>query len=378
MILRAFASSRLRVKYLPVLVLIVALALIARLCVADEDGSPDAYVIQMDDRLRLRDAPAIASGTVTLLDPATPLTLIGRTADDAWLQARLSSGEIGWVFAEYVEVLIALDEVPITHDFDLPVPISSLTESVIENIRAIYQTGQQRGNRSDVFSKVGDSITYAPFMFQPLAQGTYYLGDYQYLQAVIDHFGAGQARDGHSSFTYTPLAAANGWSTPVVLDSKYADSAACQPGESPLACEYRVVRPSIALILFGTNDVGLIDADSYGYHLRLIIEQSIEQGIIPVVSTIPLRVGYEDKVAAFNDKVIMLARRYDVPLWDYAAALHNLPGQGIGPDGVHPSAPPGGIKGSVDFHLSSLQSGFVVRNLTALQMLDMVWRAVGE
>jgi hypothetical protein len=360
-----------------IVALVITLIVVAWLYRAQED-TPDARVIPMNDQLRLRTRPALTSDTLDLLMPATPLMLVGRTADSAWLQVRPPGGKVGWVKGEFVEFALALEDVPVMRDLDLPVPTSSLTASVIENLQRIYQSGQQRGNRGDVFSQVGDSITAAPFMFQPIAQGMYYLGDYQYLQAVIDHFGVGDARDGHSSFTYAPLAAANGWSTPVVLDPKYADPTACQPGESPLACEYRVVRPSMALILFGTNDVGLIDDDSYGYHLRLIIELSIQQGIIPVVSTIPVRTGYEDKVAAFNEKVIMLTRRFEIPLWDYAAALQNLPAQGMSPDGVHPSAPPLGYEGSVDFHLSDLQSGFVVRNLTALQMLDAVWRAVGE
>jgi hypothetical protein len=357
-----------------IVALVITLIGVAWLYRAQED-MPDARVILMNDQLRLRMLPTLTSDTLDLLMPTTPLTLVGRTADSAWLQVRPPGGKVGWVKGEFVEVALALEDVPVIRDLDLPVPTSSLTDSVIENLQRIYQTGQQRGNRADVFSQVGDSITAAPFMFQPIAEGLYYLGDYQYLQDVIDHFGAGNAHDGYSSFTYVSLAAANGWSTPVVLDPKYADPSVCLPGESPLACEYRVVRPAIALILFGTNDVGLIDADSYGYHLRLIIEYSLEQGVIPVVSTIPVRTGYEDKLVAFNEKVITLTRRFEIPLWDYAAALQNLPAQGMGPDGVHPSAPPLGYKGSVDFHLSDLQSGFVVRNLTALQMLDMVWRS---
>jgi hypothetical protein len=47
-----------------------------------------------------------------------------------------------------------------------------------------------------------------------------------------------------------------------------------------------------------------------------------------------------------------------------------LPNEGLGPDGIHPSAAPD----SADFTADSLQFGYTVRNLTALQALDALWR----
>jgi hypothetical protein len=55
-----------------------------------------------------------------------------------------------------------------------------------------------------------------------------------------------------------------------------------------------------------------------------------------------------------------------------------LPDAGLAPDGTHPSIPPKGYKGSADFRASNLYYGYVIRNLTALQMLDAVVLAVED
>ncbi|MBC8100574.1 MAG: hypothetical protein H7Y11_14120, partial [Armatimonadetes bacterium] len=65
-----------------------------------------------------------------------------------------------------------------------------------------------------------------------------------------------------------------------------------------------------------------------------------------------------------------------VPLWDYAAALDPLVNFGLDTDGVHPSIPPMGTDGAADFHDYNLPYGYVMRNLTALQQLDLVWRVI--
>lgn len=68
-----------------------------------------------------------------------------------------------------------------------------------------------------------------------------------------------------------------------------------------------------------------------------IIKASIESGIIPIVSTIPVRIGYEEKqVITFNEALVKVAQRYRVPLWDFGAAMEGLPKGGLAPDGVHP------------------------------------------
>jgi hypothetical protein len=360
----------------PILILLLCLPFTVLHAQSDE-STPDGRVLPMDTRLRLRDAPSFSSDTLDGIDPGAPLTLIGRTADSNWLYIRTEDGLVGWSNAAYITVNIDLANLAVTTDLDTLSHPLHMASKVADNIRAIYTHGQALGNRADVFSKVGDSITVAPHMLHPIGDGLYNLGDYQYLQGVIDHFSTTSARDGNS-FATNSIAAGSGWTTDAVLKSKYADPKLCLPDESALVCEYRLVKPAYALIMFGTNDVAHLTLKTYAYNMGLIVKTSIEQGIIPIISTIPVRVGYEQQVTDFNEALIKVARRYNVPLWEFGGAMQSLPDKGLSPDGVHPSIPPRGYKGAADFRPNNLYYGYVIRNLTALQMLDAVLLAVEE
>jgi hypothetical protein len=56
--------------------------------------------------------------------------------------------------------------------------------------------------------------------------------------------------------------------------------------------------------------------------------------------------------------------------------MAGLPRGGLSDDGLHPSASPAGYQGAADFNGDNLQYGYVMRNLTMLQVLDTVWRQV--
>jgi hypothetical protein len=251
----------------------------------------------------------------------------------------------------------------------------SFSSTVIERMRLIYVVGQAKGNRADVFSKVGDSISASPSFLGPIGEGRYQLGDYGYLQPVIDLFSTTPARQGNS-FQNSSLAAGVGWAAWGVLDPQLADATLCVPGETPLACEYRLTRPSFALIMFGTNDVGYRSAAEFEGDLRRIIEVSELSGVIPILSTIPERPDTAQRVLEFNNVIRSLASARNAPLWDYHEALRGLPNEGLAWDNLHPSSPPEWFDDAADFRAHNLVYGYVIRNLTALQMLDSVWRAV--
>jgi lysophospholipase L1-like esterase len=126
--------------------------------------------------------------------------------------------------------------------------------------------------------------------------------------------------------------------------------------------------------MLGTNDVPGGNLESYENSMRRIIEYSLDQGIIPIISTIPPlhRDPISGWVADFNELIRSLAQEYQIPLWDYWSAIVNLPNQGIWSDGIHPSPAPAGH--NADFLSDYLIYGYTVRNLTALQALDAVWR----
>jgi hypothetical protein len=195
------------------------------------------------------------------------------------------------------------------------------------------------------------------------------------LQPVVNHYLAVAARE-DNSFANPSLAAKGGWAAADVLDPGAA-SDECGPGETPLACEYRLTRPAVALIMLGTNDVRATPPEAYEQTMRAIVETTLRLAIIPVLSTIPdlQRDWAVGRVAPLNDTLRQLARDYDVPLVDYAAAMQLLPNSGLSFDGVHPSTPPDGL--SAHFTPENLQYGYTLRNLLTLQVLDQLWRGLG-
>ena len=335
----------------------------------------DAVVVNMDLPLNLRAAPNIESSILDQLPAGTALHILGRSADSAWLEVETDRYSIGWVYSEYVTVYINLTAVRVRDGVGTALDYGAIVLGDVTNARRIVQQGQQRGNRLDVFSKVGDSITVSAHMLHPFAHSPYNLADYAYLQPTLDYFSQTLARDGNA-FDNTSLAAGVGWSAAAVLDPKFADTEYCLPHESPLVCEYRVVRPALALIMFGTNDVGFREVNAYRADLHRIVETSINMGVLPVLSTIPQRIGFEEKVAVFNQAVRDTAQTYGIPLWDYARIMALVGPYGLGEDGVHPSVPPNGYDGAVDFRSGNLYYGYVLRNLSALHVLDRLWHEV--
>lgn len=351
---------------IPVLLCLLFSAPILR---AQEAATPDARV-QANVMLRLRAAPSLEAEILTLLEPSTPLTVLGVTLERDWLQVETPEVRTGWVFAEYVDVYIDLDT-----RFSDETGYTRLPDNVVTHIRRIYADGQARGNHANVFAKVGDSITVSILSLNPIGDGIYNLDEYGYLQDVIDFYSAGQTRDGRNSFTDASLAAKVGWTTYGVLDPEESDAEICLPGEAPLLCEYRVLAPSVALIMFGTNDIGNLTTGGYRANLSRIVELTEGQGIIPILSTIPMRTGFTIQVQAFNQIVAEVAGEHAIPMIDYGGAMLSLGEGGLDLDGVHPSVPPKGYEGAADFRPDNLYYGYVIRNLTTLQILDAVWRS---
>lgn len=346
--------------------------------------------------LRLREGPGLDHAVILELASLTPLTVTGRLADNTWLQVRTTYDDYGWVFAEWVDLFIDLEDVPISSE-DLPLEIPSETpfpadetstppspdqpsqynfiSGVTDNVKEIFNQGLALGNRPNVFSKVGDSITYTNAFLYPIGWNNYQLHQHAYLQPAIDYYSEAWART-HNSFANYSLAANIGWSAHALLTSAVSHETYCGERESPLECEYRLVKPSIALIMLGTNDVPSTPLASYENAMREITETTIEYGIIPILSTIPPMYmdGTAGRVEAINAIIKELAQEYDVPLLDLWAALQGLPDDGLRSDGVHLSLAPAGQ--NAYFTTVNLQYGMPVRSLTAVQALDLVWRTV--
>jgi hypothetical protein len=295
------------------------------------------------------------------------MTVTGRTQDSTWLEVSASGDRHGWVNAPYVDVSGDLAQLPVTGTaVDAPGTALSYLSGISNHSRQIFLQGLAQGNRDFAFSKVGDSNTDNPAFLTPFDVGQYNLGAYADLADSIGYFSG--------SFSRNSAAAVGGFNTSKVLDPAQADGR-CQGGESPLACEYRLQKPSVALILLGTGDQHSWQGFEGRY--RQIVEYSVAQGVIPVLITKADDLESRENTAApgyINGVIRSLAVEYDVPLLDLARAVAGLPNHGCGPDGFHYNSPPDGQ--TATFDAAHLQYGFNMRNLTALQALDALRRYV--
>lgn len=347
-----------------------------------QQGSADARIHPNESLVLVYIEPNESSDYLTVLSMNDPLMVLERTADDRWIKVRTTDNLEGWVLNAQLIVEIELANVPA---IAVPTPPSAITPPVADiqpatlegevwgasrtNLQTILKRGIARGNRVEVFSKIGDSITESVHFLAPFGDKRYDLQGYAYLQPAIDYFSQGIMYNDRNPFNATPIAAKRSWTSATVLDPDYANPQFCQAGESPLECDYAAIAPIVALIMFGTNDVSSMSADTFRRNMSEIIEISIDYGIIPVISTIPQRDGYAAKVREFNAVIVDLADKYDIPLWDYAALMSTLPNQGLSSDGAHPSFPQGNTTAAATFSFANLQYGYTVRNLSALEIL---------
>ena len=236
--------------------------------------------------------------------------------------------------------------------------------TVSANVRVIYEAGLENGTDPTHFSKAGDCQnipTYFLSVFDHPDQ--YTLGpDYEYLQEAIDHFSG--------SFSRESVSTAGGMNVASVLSHYWANKDLCESAESPLACELRLNNPSIVLISmeesWGSNN----KVENYEKYMRIIIETVIEAGAVPILAT---KADNLEGDHLINQAIARLAYEYDIPLWNFWAAVQPLPGHGLLEDGFHLT------HGLNDFSESvNLKQAWPVRNLTALQVIDAVWRQLND
>jgi hypothetical protein len=222
----------------------------------------------------------------------------------------------------------------------------------------VYSIGQQMGRDPHRFSIIGDCQSIPVYFLTnfDLEPGKdYFLGTtFADLQTTIDWY--------KGSFS-GGVAATGGQNVAAVFSPFWADPALCDPAEGPLACELRLSNSSIALISLEENWNG--DVEGYRQNLETIVQNTIQQGVIPVLTTKASNLEGEH---AINRTIVEVARAYEVPLWNFWASLQDLPQQGLIEDGFHLTQ---GWSPRFDYRTpAEVKSGWAMRNLTALQMLD--------
>ena len=263
----------------------------------------------------------------------------------------------------------------LTWNQGVPFVVDEYLSSIPDETQRIYQAGLAQGNRPFIVARVGDSITETSSFLTPLAQPGFDLGAYSFYAQSLAWYRQPIAPDrAENTLQRRSTAAGVGWSSYQLLAQ--ASDPACQAGEVVLVCEYRLIQPSFAIIMLGTNDSGFVAPQTYSDNMRAILDITVMRGIVPIVTTIPPRPGYDTTVNAMNDIARQLAADYRVPLIEYHNALLRLPANGLAADGVHPSLPPGGYARAAAFDADGLRYGFPLRNLLTLAMLDRLYRAL--
>ena len=302
-----------------------------------------------------------------------------RTADRQWLRIDVTGANTDvWVQAAYGTVQGDVAGLPTAGPSAPPTPAPAalppgthgvfypsaepVVPVVSAHARAIYQYGLTLGNDPHHFSKVGDCQNVVPFFLAEFDNpDDFRLGSqYAYLQPAISNFSG--------SFARKSEAVRAGFNVASVLDPMWSNPNDCRANETPLACEFRIHRPSIVIINMETwwSDA---PASDYEASLRQIVEFSISRGVVPILGT---KADNLEKDGGLNAAIVRVAHDYDVPLWNWWAAAQPLPDHGLIFDGFHLTWG----RAFFDDAANMQAHAWPWRNLTALQSLDAVWRAV--
>lgn len=208
-----------------------------------------------------------------------------------------------------------------------PLPSQWRTWPIVPTLSAnmipVFLDGQAKGKNPTAFSTLGDCQSEPPVFMGIYDTDRYYLGTgYEYLQETIDFFAQSDAFGRQSYCTQ------NGLSVASALSPTWADPAACLKDETPLACEIRLYQPSLMFINLGTNWSANATASHENY-LRQIVDILLAEGILPILSTKGDNVEGDWSI---NKSIAQVAYDYDLPLWNFWAAIQNLPQHGLDPN----------------------------------------------
>lgn len=156
------------------------------------------------------------------------------------------------------------------------------------------------------------------------------------------------------------------------------------------------LNPEVAVIMFGSNDLGQMGVGEYEEKYRTVIQKCLVNGTVVIVTTMPPRSGQLEKSRQFADASRKLAAELKVPLIDYFGEIlerrpadwdgalpqfKDTPGDVyqvptlISRDGVHPSNPKAHVS---DYSAEGLRrSGFTLRSyLTLLAYAQVIEQAL--
>jgi hypothetical protein len=250
---------------------------------------------------------------------------------------------------------------PLAENAWMKMPVVPITIS--DRMREIYQKGLAMGNDSKHFSIIGDCQNVSSYFMSAFDKpDDYNLGSqYTYLQPTIDYY--------QGSFSRVSLAVKGGFNAAAVISPLRADPKSCNPNESPLDCELHTWKPSIVFVSMETW-WSKKPAQEYDKYMRKVLDRIIASGAVPIIATKADNLEGDNSI---NATVANLAYEYDIPMWNFWAAVQPLPDHGLSPDHFH-------LTFARNFFddPGRMESAWPWRNLTALQTLDAVHKGLTE
>jgi hypothetical protein len=227
-----------------------------------------------------------------------------------------------------------------------------IPETIDTSLQKVYERGLALGNDPHAFSIFGDCqarpgeffglFETDPLVIESLAPELY---------ETVEYF--------QGSFNRESPTAQDG-TTPGALfwNQWHRGDYGCSFAETPVECELRVHRPSFVIIQIGTH----FESRNAEY-LRRIILQLMDAGVVPILAT---KADNREKDERVNHDMAMLATEYDLPLWNFWAAVSDLPNRGLYTRDDRP------LQG--DIYLT--EDAALIHQMTGLEALNAVWRVV--
>jgi hypothetical protein len=242
---------------------------------------------------------------------------------------------------------------------------SPITAFVADRLRAIAPV---MANVDTTFAKIGGTTTASANFMKCLATETDILELPPELSATKDFFNV-ELEPGVTSYTRDSTAALMAVNSTMLKDL--------------VGGEVAMITPRFAHVLVGTHDLASdqpVTLYAYADNLLDIVDELLAGGVVPILSTLPLRTDMPAKsefIPSYNGVIRAAAQGRQIPLVDLELALRSVPMSGLGPDGIDLSS---FISAMEDrpcfFNEAGLTGGYNVRNRESLVALDRARRAV--
>lgn len=292
--------------------------------------------------------------------PSTPLMTVVPTED---LQSVIENSPLPTRTAKPAIRIVPTNTVVLTST-STPKPVEKdpnawktwpVLPNVDSSVREIYGYGQTLGNNPHAFSIFGDCQSRPEDFF----------GVFETDPSVVDAISPElqeTVKNFKGSFDRESPTAQDGTTPGALLWNQWhRGEYGCTFAETPVECELRIHRPSFVIIQVGTH----FESRNTEY-LRKIILQLMDAGVVPILAT---KADNREKDERINRDMAMLAAEYDLPLWNFWAAVSDLPNRGLYTRKDRP------LQG--DIYLT--EEALLRHRMTGLAALDAVWRvAIGK